>query len=72
MSEEKLTSDQSFKIQMENNSIPALKGFIEKEIKHLKFLKDQNAPKEMIEKSEFFLNHYKQRHDEYVEYIKNM
>ena len=58
-----------------NNYKPMLqKGYIsqfklEKEKEHLSWLIDNNAPKEMIEKSRNYLSHYRQRHKEYNDYV---
>ena len=62
----------SFKEQMINDIIPFVKIMIEKEKEHLYWLESKNAPKEFIERSEWHLNHFRQRHKEYIEYADGL
>lgn len=59
-----------FKEQMINDIIPFVEKMIEKEKNHLYWLESKNAPKEFIEKSKSHLNHFRQRHKEYIEYLE--
>lgn len=60
----------SFKEEMTQNIIPRVWKMIEKEQNHLNWLIDNNAPKEMIEQCQIYLNHFKKRHKEYIEYVE--
>lgn len=65
----------SFKEQMQKDIIPRLAQMIEKEKNHLEFLKKQpqtDEVKKFISTSEFQLNHFTQRHKEYVRYAINL
>lgn len=62
----------SFKEQMKQNIIPFVERMIEKEKQHLYWLESKNAPKEFIEKSKWYLNHFRQRHKEYIEYADGL
>ena len=62
----------SFKEQMINDIIPFVERMIEKEKEHLYWLESKNAPKEFIERSEWHLNHFRQRHKEYIEYADGL
>ena len=44
----------------------------EKEKEHLNWLIDNNAPKYMIETSQRYLSHFRQRHKEYIEYVEGL
>ena len=55
----------SFKEQMKLDIIPRVWQMAEKE--HLNWLIDNNAPKDMIETSQRYLSHFRQRHKEYTE-----
>ena len=44
----------------------------EKEKDHLNWLIDNNAPKDMIETSQRYLSHFRQRHKEYIEYADGL
>jgi len=58
--------------QMKQDIIPRVWQMAEKEKEHLKWLIDNNAPKEMIEKSQRYLSHFRQRHKEYIEYAEGL
>ena len=45
---------------------------IEKEKNHLYWLESVKAPKEFIERSEWHLNHFRQRHKEYIDYADGL
>jgi hypothetical protein len=62
----------SFKDQMVNDIIPFVERMIEKEKNHLYWLESKNAPKEFIERSKWHLNHFRQRHKEYIEYADGL
>ena len=62
----------SFKEQMINDIIPFVERMIEKEKEHLYWLESKNAPKEFIERSEWHLNHFRQRYKEYIEYADGL
>ena len=62
----------SFKEQMINDIIPFVERMIEKEKEHLYWLESKNAPKEFIERSEWRLNHFRQRRKEYIEYADGL
>lgn len=62
----------SFKEQMVNDIIPFVERMIEKEKEHLYWLESKNAPKEFIERSKLHLNHFRQRHKEYIEYAESL
>lgn len=62
----------SFKEQMVNDIIPFVEKMIEKEKEHLYWLESKNAPKEFIERSKWHLNHFRQRHKEYIEYAEGL
>jgi hypothetical protein len=59
----------SFKEQMKQDIITRVWQMAEKEKEHLNWLIDNNAPKEMIETSQKYLSHFRQRHREYIEYV---
>ena len=59
----------TFKEQMEQDIIPRVWQMAEKEKEHLNWLIDNNAPKEMIKKSRYYLSHFRQRHKEYIDYV---
>lgn len=59
----------SFKEEIEQNIIPRIWQMAENEKEHLNWLIDNNAPSEMIETSRQYLNHFKQRHQEYIDYV---
>jgi len=59
----------SFKEQMKQDIIPRVLQMAEKEKEHLNWLIDNDAPKEMIEKSRNYLSHFRQRHKEYNDYV---
>lgn len=67
-----LSSSLSFREQMKQVIIPFVERMIEKEKKHLYWLESKNAPKEFIEKSKLYLNHFRQRHKEYIEYADGL
>ena len=58
--------------QIVNDIIPFVERMIEKEKSHLYWLESKNAPKEMIEGSKWHLNHFRQRHKEYIEYANGL
>jgi len=62
----------SFKEQMVNDIIPFVETMIEKEKNHLYWLESKKAPKEFIERSKWHLNHFRQRHKEYIEYAEGL
>ncbi len=62
----------SFKEQMKQNIIPRVQEMAEKEKEHLNWLIDNNAPKNMIETSQHYLSHFKQRYKEYIEYVNKL
>jgi CTP:phosphocholine cytidylyltransferase-like protein len=62
----------SFKEQMVNDIIPFVERMIEKEKNHLYWLESVKAPKEFIERSEWHLNHFRQRHKEYIDYADGL
>lgn len=62
----------SFKEQMINDIIPFVERMIEKEKEHLHWLESKNEPKEFIERSKWYLNHFRQRHKEYIEYADGL
>ena len=62
----------SFKEQMINDIIPFVERMIEKEKEHLYWLESKNAPKEFIERSKWYLNHFRQRYKEYIEYAEGL
>jgi len=62
----------SFKEQMVNDIIPFVEIMIEKEKNHLYWLESKNAPKELIKSSKWHLNHFRQRHKEYIEYAEGL
>ena len=57
---------------MINDIIPFVERMIEKEKEHLYWLESKNAPKEFIERSKWHLNHFRQRHKEYIEYADGL
>lgn len=61
----------SFKEKMQQDFIPRVWQMAEKEKEHLNWLIDNNAPKEMIEKSTNYLSHFRQRHREYIDYVED-
>lgn len=61
-----------FTEQMINDIIPFVERLIEKEKQHLYWLENKNAPKEFIERSKLYLNHFRQRHKEYIEYADGL
>ena len=62
----------TFKQQLEMDFIPTIEQMVEKERLHLQWLKSQNAKKEFIENSAFFLNHYRNRLKEYQVYASKL
>jgi len=68
-SERVIDSNLTFKEKMRQNIIPWVWQMAKKEKEHLIWLMDNNAPQEMIEDSQKYLDHYRQRHREYNEYI---
>ena len=62
----------TFTQQLEMDFIPAIEQMAEKERLHLQWLKSQNAKKEFIENSAFFLNHYRNRLKEYQDYASKL
>ena len=62
----------SFKEQMINDIIPFVERMIEKEKEHLHWLESKIAPKEFIDRSKWYLNHFRQRHKEYIEYADGL
>lgn len=62
----------SFKEQMKQDIIPFVERMIEKEKEHLNWLIDNNAPKDIIETSQRYLSHFRQRHKEYIEYADGL
>ena len=66
-----VSSSLSFKEQMEQDIIPRLRQMAEKEKDHFNWLIDNNAPKEMIETSRQYLSHFRQRYNEYIDYVSD-
>lgn len=62
----------SFKEQMKQDIIPRVWQMAEKEKEHLNWLIDNNAPKDMIETSQCYLSHFRQRYKEYIEYVNGL
>ena len=62
----------TFTQQLEMDFIPAIEQMAGKERLHLQWLKSQNAKKEFIENSAFFLNHYRNRLKEYQDYASKL
>lgn len=62
----------SFKEQMVNDIIPFVEKMIEKERNHLYWLESKKAPQSFIEKSKRYLNHFMQRHKEYIQYVNRL
>ena len=62
----------SFKEQMKQDIIPRVWKMAENEKEHLNWLIDNNAPKDMIETSQRYLSHFRQRHKEYIEYADGL
>ena len=62
----------SFKEQMKQDVIPFVERIIEKEKEHLYWLESKKAPQEFIERSKWHLNHFRQRHKEYIEYADGL
>ena len=60
----------SFKKSMIIDFIPFIENLIIKEENHLSWLKKKNAQNEFIIASTNNLNHLKQRHKEYIEYVQ--
>ena len=67
-----VSSSLSFREQMKQDIIPRVWQMAEKEKEHLNWLIDNNAPKDMIEISKKHLNHFRQRHKEYIEYVDGL
>lgn len=67
-----VSSSVSFKEKMKQDIIPFVERMIEKEKEHLYWLESKNAPKEFIERSEWHLSHFRQRHKEYIEYADGL
>lgn len=61
-----------FNEQMKQDIIPRVWQMAEKEKYHLNWLIDNNAPKDMIETSQRYLNNFRQRQKEYIEYAKRL
>jgi len=70
--EHSVSGSLSFKDQMKQDIIPRVWQMAEKEKEHLNWLIDNNAPKEMIETSQKYLSHFRQRHKEYIEYADGL
>lgn len=62
----------AFKEQMKQDIIPFVERMIEKEKEHLYWLESKKAPQEFIERSKWHLNHFRQRHKEYIEYAEGL
>jgi len=62
----------SFSEQMKQDIIPRVWQMAEKEKEHLNWLIDNNAPNIMVETSYRYLNHFRQRHKEYIEYAEGL
>lgn len=65
----------TFKQEMEMNFIPRIAEMIDKEIRHLAYLESQPQNEMidgLIQNSNQCLSHLKKRHNEYVEYAKNL
>jgi len=60
---------EQLKEKLKNEILPAIKVMIEKEKSHISYLKSKNAHIDTINESEWFLNHYEQRYNEYTELI---
>ena len=57
---------------MKQDIIPFVERMIEKEKEHLYWLESKKAPQEFIERSKWHLNHFRQRHKEYIEYAEGL
>ena len=55
-----------------NRIIPSIKGMIEKEEKHLDFLKENKVSSEMIKQSKIMLESYKDSLTEYEKYLEQV
>jgi hypothetical protein len=62
----------SFKEQIKQDIIPIIWQMAEKEKDHLNWLINNNAPKDMIETSQRYLSHFRQRHKEYIDYADGL
>jgi len=62
----------SFKEQMKQDIIPRVWQMAEKEKEHLNWLIDNNEPKDMVETSQHYFSHFRQRHKEYIEYADSL
>lgn len=62
----------SFKEEMINDIIPRVAKMIEKEQAHLIWLESKKAPQEFIDRSRFYLAHFKASHREYNEYANGL
>lgn len=60
------------KEQMKQNIIPGVSQMVEKEKALLHWLVNNNAPEDMIETSQRYLSHFRQRHKEYIEYAEGL
>ena len=69
---ENVSGSLSFKEQMKQDIIPFVERMIEKEKEHLYWLESKKAPQEFIERSKWHLNHFRQRHKEYIEYAEGL
>jgi len=72
LSQATVSGSLSFKEQMKQDIIPRVLQMAEKEKEHLNWLIDNNAPNEMIETSQRYLSHFRQRHKEYIEYANGL
>lgn len=62
----------SFKEQMKQDIIPFVERMIEKEKEHICWLESKKAPQEFIERSKWHLNHFRQTHKEYIDYVDGL
>jgi hypothetical protein len=62
----------SFKEQIKQDIIPTVWQMVVKEKEHLNWLIDNSEPQNMVEISLCYLNHFIQRHKEYIEYADGL
>ena len=62
----------SFKEQLINDFIPRIEEMKEKELKHLHWLIDNDAPNDFITLSQKYYNHFTQRIKEYKKYAERL
>ena len=62
--------NESFKEKLINDFIPRIEKMQEKEKDHLRWLIDNDAPKDFIQLSQEYYNHFTKRLNEYKEYSR--